>query len=467
MKKQNAPKRPSSQEPVGITRITVSGYKSIAQEKSIEIRPLTILAGANSSGKSSIMQPLLLLKQTLEASYDPGALRLDGPNVKFTSADQLLSGVGKGKRAENFLVGIELYTVNTRETSPKKATFKISFGKSPQRGFDVRRMTYADKRVEVPLRPGMSEEEILLLLPGLKYDLEWMDQISETFSTALEIPKGLSKSGHPELVVNHERCFLRLDPEFHTERHFPPASSILAPHIRQVIHLPGLRGTPERTYPVTAAGPTFSGTFENYTATLIAQWQVSNHTEKLNELSGDLEKLGLTWKVTAKPINDTQVEIQVGRLTSALRHGARDLVNVADVGFGVSQTLPVLVALHAARPGQLVYLEQPEIHLHPRAQSAMAQVLADAAKRGVRVVAETHSDLLLLGIQTMVAKGELSPELVKLHWFSRREDGVTEVTSTDLDETGSFGNWPEDFGEVALEAKSRYLDATDLLQTRH
>ena len=68
----------------GITRITVSGSKSLRDESSIEVRPLTILAGANSSGKSSIMQPLLLMKQTLESSYDPGALRLDGSNVEFT-----------------------------------------------------------------------------------------------------------------------------------------------------------------------------------------------------------------------------------------------------------------------------------------------------------------------------------------------------------------------------------------------
>src|ERR1700739_1615849 len=77
---------------IPITHITVGGFKSIAQEQSIEIAPLTILAGANSSGKSSIMQPLLLLKQTLDAPYDPGSLKIDGENVKFTSADQFLSG---------------------------------------------------------------------------------------------------------------------------------------------------------------------------------------------------------------------------------------------------------------------------------------------------------------------------------------------------------------------------------------
>src|SRR5271155_132525 len=75
----------------GITRIAVEGFKSISKKQSIDIAPLTILAGANSSGKSSIMQPLLMLKQTLEATYDPGPLKIDGPNVRFTSTDEFLS----------------------------------------------------------------------------------------------------------------------------------------------------------------------------------------------------------------------------------------------------------------------------------------------------------------------------------------------------------------------------------------
>ena len=140
------------------------------------------------------------------------------------------------------------------------------------------------------------------------------------------------------------------------------------------------------------------------------------------------------------------------------------MVSIADVGLGVSQVLPVLVALIAAEPGQLVYLEQPELHLHPRAQVALAQVLADAAKRGVRVVVETHSSLLLLGFQTLVAEGDLSPELVKLHWFTRREDGVTEVNSADLDEAGAYGEWPEDFDDVDLKTQSRYLNAVDRIR---
>lgn len=80
----------------GITRIAVEGFKSIAKRQEIEIAPLTILAGANSSGKSAMMQPLLMLKQTLEATYDPGPLKIDGPNVAFTSSDQFLSTKEQG-----------------------------------------------------------------------------------------------------------------------------------------------------------------------------------------------------------------------------------------------------------------------------------------------------------------------------------------------------------------------------------
>jgi AAA domain, putative AbiEii toxin, Type IV TA system len=457
----------------GIKRITVSGYKSISQEQSVEIRPLTLLAGANSSGKSSIVQPLLLLKQTLDATYDPGALLLNGPNVKFTSFDQLLSNVGKGKRAQSFFVGAEATFHQERMLgvlTPVDASIRIGFGKQPEGGFDVQQMTYNDddQEEQINLRPGMSEEDIASVYPK--------DIREELRKELRKRASGVAKStAAPLLIIGRERCYLRVEdsPESPTNlilfpfSVFPPASEYFSPFIRQILHLPGLRGNPERTYPVTAVGAVFPGTFENYTASIIARWQMEKKGDKIAQLSSDLEKLGLTWKVAAKRINDTQVELQVGRRATAGRDGSRDMVNIADVGFGVSQTLPVLVALHAAKPGQLVYLEQPEIHLHPRAQTAMAQVLADAAKRGVRVVAETHSSLLLLGVQTLVAEGELPPELVKLHWFTRDEDGATTVRSADLDEAGAFGDWPEDFAEVELAAESRYLDAAEARQQIH
>jgi predicted ATPase len=109
----------------------------------------------------------------------------------------------------------------------------------------------------------------------------------------------------------------------------------------------------------------------------------------------------------------------------------------------------------------MVYIEQPEIHLHPRAQVKLAGILADAAKRGVRVVAETHSSLLLRAVQTLVAKAELSADLVRLHWFSRDSAGATQVKSVVPDKNGAFGDWPEDFGDVNLQSEKDYLDAVE------
>jgi hypothetical protein len=287
----------------------------------------------------------------------------------------------------------------------------------------------------------------------------FIDLLSKTRKTGLE------------WVVVRDRCFLGL--EFRVRRASDDelrGGASLAGDVRQrlreLIHLPGLRGNPERTYPVTAVGDSFPGTFEHYVASLVAHWEAKSDRQALDDASKHLQQLGLTWKVTATPINDTQVELRVGRMVQAARGGTWDLVNVADVGFGVSQALPVVVALVVARPGQLVYLEQPELHLHPRAQTAMAEVLAAAARRGVRVVAETHSHLLLLGIQTLVAEGKLAPELVKLHWFRRDDDGATRVNSAELDESGAFGDWPEDFAEVSLQAESRYLDAVEARHQR-
>jgi predicted ATPase len=180
----------------------------------------------------------------------------------------------------------------------------------------------------------------------------------------------------------------------------------------------------------------------------------------LKGLANDLKSLGLTWKISAKSIQDTEVELRVGRL-SHQESDVDDMVNIADVGLAMSQVLPVLVALRAASPGQFVFIEQPELHLHPSAQIQLAAILANAANAGVQVVVETHSSLLLLGIQTLIAEDKLSPKEVKLHWFTRDGAGATRITSANVDKRGAFGDWPEDFGNISLEAEHRYLTASE------
>lgn len=431
----------------GITAISVSGFKALRDKSSIDIRPLTILAGANSSGKSSIIQPLLLLKQTLEASYDPGPLLLDGPNVRFTSIKQLLAKLPHGKTADRFMVGLEVDGDNS---------FELTFARSANKSLQIDSMTVRSDNRRSSIRANMSSEQLVQELPA-------------SAEKIVESMRGSEKEQCFRLMVQRERCFLtitltRSSTEGNDEPDFvlrvTGSNAAFESHIRKLIHVPGLRGNPERTYKTTAIGNQFPGTFENYVASVVSHWK-STQDERLSLLGQALETLGLTWKVDARQVDDTQVELLVGRLPHALRAGAQDLVSVADVGFGTSQTLPVLVALLTAEEGQLVILEQPEIHLHPRAQAAMAQVLIDAANRGVRVIAETHSALLLLAVQSLIAEGVIAPENVKLHWFERGPDGVTQITSRDLDKAGTFGDWPEDFGKVAMETEMRYLNASE------
>ena len=92
----------------------------------------------------------------------------------------------------------------------------------------------------------------------------------------------------------------------------------------------------------------------------------------------------------------------------------------------------------------------------------MARLLVNAANRGVRVVAETHSSLILLAVQTLVAQGVVVPDLIGLNWFVRNQKtGVTRIETAELDAAGRFGDWPEDFDEVAMKAESAYLSAAE------
>jgi len=438
-------KKQSAESPAeAITSLSVTGFKSLNRETTLDVRPLTILAGANSSGKSSMIQPFLLMKQTLEAQYDPGPLKLDGPNVRFTLAEQLFSRVDEG-RAESL----------NFKTQAGDEWLAVEFAEKQGGGFELSEMILSG----IPFRLEMSGAEVKKQLK--KHNERQPDTDFKRLYNRSVIQSDF------EFRLIRNRCFLEANGNKFVEPAMRSLSDLLAPYVRQLsnflhflIHVPGLRGNPERIYQKTAIGMTFPGTFEHYVASLISHWKVEKDN-RLNMLSQELIEMGLTWKIDAQPVDDTRVELQVGRLVHPRQGGARDLVSIADVGFGVSQVLPVLVALIVAEPGQLVYIEQPEIHLHPRAQVALAGILADAAKRGVRVIVETHSQLLLLGVQTLVAEGKLPPESVGLNWFQRQADGSSTMIPAELDESGAFGDWPEDFADVELEAENRYLSAAE------
>lgn len=429
-----------------INRIAIQGYKSIADRCSIDLGYLTVLAGANSSGKSSLLQPLLILKQTLESQFDPGSLLINGGSVKMTSVSQIQPRIPDSRKTSDLIIELGL-------SSGRFVRLKFSMAQM-KRGVKIIESDYLitleDK--EICLKKGLSRQDLLNLI---RQQLK-----NHPLAALLNI---YEESADNPLI--EKSCFLDLAL---SGNGFSVPFSLFdqyAKEIRRIIHVPGIRGNPERMYQKTAIGPEFTGIFDKYVASIILAWKTEKKAE-FKRLSQDLAELGLTWKIDAKQVDDSQLELLVGRCpahnpSSNQNPKAGDTVNIADVGFGVSQVLPVLVALLVAEPGQLVYIEQPEIHLHPKAQVTLANLLVRAAKRHVRVVLETHSSILLLAIQALVAEGQLLPIDTRLHWVTRNAEGATEVNSTQLDEIGAFGDWPEDFADTWLTLEDRYLSAVE------
>ena len=438
------------------TKVYLRRYKSFRNEQYLPIRQLTILAGANSSGKSSVVQPLLLFKQTLLSNSDPGALRLDGPNVVFSRSEQMFWRA-PGEESEEFEIGVEAQFPGSNELSVR-STFQRRKRPRGLPSLDIRRTVWRGKGYEIEISRETSKEEITKFLEHLP---GYLKKITSQFL----VEEGTTTTkGDVQFSVERQRCFLEIVGRFQRVEifRFPVKAAFLEMNLRSVIHVPGLRGNPERSYPVRAVGKEFPGLFQDYVASLIARWQ-RRKSEQWRMLNDALGRMKLTWKVRAYQRSDTEVELQVGRTVRGRRGGAKDLVNIADVGFGLSQSLPVLVALIAAEPGQTVYLEQPEIHLHPEAQVALADVISEAVKRGVQVVVETHSHLLLMAFQRSIAKGSLVPEHAILHWFERDDKGVTKVSSTLFTEDGSYEKTdiPVDFADVSLKLMREYLEAAN------
>ena len=119
-----------------------------------------------------------------------------------------------------------------------------------------------------------------------------------------------------------------------------------------------------------------------------------------------------------------------------------------NVGFGITYTLPIILAVLASPPGTLILVENPEAHLHPRGQAKMGELLALAGSCGIQVVIETHSDHVLNGIRLAVHGGKIKPENVQLHYFQRQEkqgQAFTKVVSPRIDRNGRIDRWPDGF----------------------
>lgn len=437
-------------------RLSVEGYKSLNNRGSINVNGLSIIAGANSSGKSSFMQPYLILKQTIEKNTDGQSLVINGENTNLTESHQLLC---KKKDSDEFSIYIE-YSENKKRktlTDESKATFKYN----KKLGFIIEESSLKNKKTTLTLNRNMPQKEIDKLVSSLKETDGEFSDLYEKFS---------SDTFQLNHLIKKDSTFLSLGIEnkiFAVERRnltfgfeFTPNSQ-LQEFAENLIHIPGIRSIPERQYRLEQYNNKFQGRFDKYTATIIYNWCVSEKDKeqaKLKKLKELISYLDLASNISTKKINEVQVSIEISRFKST---DVDDLVNLSDVGFGLSQVLPILVSLIESNKENIIYIEQPEIHLHPKAQFKLAKIFCDFVKDGKKVIVETHSSIFIRGLQIEVAEGNLSSGLFSLNWFTQDEDGYTNISEATLDKNGAFGDWPSDFDEIYLDAEGRYLDAVE------
>jgi predicted ATPase len=166
----------------------------------------------------------------------------------------------------------------------------------------------------------------------------------------------------------------------------------------------------------------------------------------LDQVAGWLQQLSPGARLSTTFLGGTDEVLLQFTFAGKYRESSSNPYRPTNVGFGLTYSLPILVACLAAKEGALLLLENPEAHLHPRGQAALGELIARSASDGVQIIVETHSDHLLNGIRLAVKRKVLPCQDVLLHYFSRSvETGEAAVQSPAIFENGRLSNWPEGF----------------------
>lgn len=429
-------------------RIELEDFKAF-HHLSIRVAPLTLLVGENNSGKSSVLAALKLLAQTLESEDKRIPLVLNGPYGDFGAFRDVVHGHHRGRPMR---VGVTVDGLQSGSSPSSRPTFAIDleFKHRMKRRETILRSVRMKRNgrpllaVAAPIEGG---SHLLTEIRG------WTVPDSARSVTRRE---SLRMTNYlPRLVEQHldrpteSATILEVRERVADARSAARnAYRALGQTLQNVTFLGAMRSPPERTYVhsgVAGRGvrPDGSGWANVLALDEGKRRPESEIVQAWVRNAGIAERIGVEW------ISDRHYEITVSHPESG------EVSNVADVGQGTSQVLPVLVAASQLRSRETFVVEEPEIHLHPRAQAALADVFVELALNGNQCFVETHSEYLILRVQQAVAHGRLSPSDVIIHYVGAMGEEKV-VTPVSLDSNGVLEDvLPNGFFPQRLEEARR------------
>ena len=360
--------------------LSFTNYKAFADQTTIRLAPITLLYGENHAGKSAIARFPIWLSDSI-AGRTRAAFKLDAPVLRGAGFQDILC---KQSESQTLQLGLEwddlTFSASYRDVGNRVRATNFEFA-SPHEGANMQWKL------------------------GTENDYE--DSSGSTHAIEFEGPLPAGDSGALERLANEAR--------------------VLA---SDVLWLEANRISVPREEPAPKVMPaTLGSKGERAVAACVEDDSLRRLTSTWYE-----QHFSLEFSITRVA---NHVRPGLGRLSSP------HIVDLPDCGEGFSQILPVVVAVSQARlrrGPRILCFEHPELHLHPDAQSAVADLFKEAVEEPtIRILTETHSENLLLGLLLMVAKGELSRESLAVYRVRQRSDGTSVADEIEIDGLGRLG----------------------------
>jgi type I restriction-modification system DNA methylase subunit len=482
-----------------LTELRVGGYKSFGEEQRVPLAPITLIYGPNSSGKSSLIQSLLLLKQSIDADtlVTQGGLVDAGSFVgalhRHDASQTLSLGITYGALDEwqapegipdpSLLRSIDIVFQADPLGQARQRDVRYRFGAYElllrRTGKDADGAGFVTRVNDLePILRGIDTGTLLYpyhFPPGLKVDTRprlVVPGVEQKATAGARVAKQLRQAGITTLSVEAdgllagrpEQTIEVLTERFAGSRAPGRMTTVvrrgltltagMGYEVRLLLkgigYLGPLRSAPERFHNRT---PSQRGSGSGGSHFAMYLFDNSSEVEKVNEW---LANLGVPYALQVVPVGAIGSDHVVGDLVAVILTDLRSGVEVspADVGFGISQVLPIVVEA-IARQRSVICVEQPEIHLHPALQAQLADLLIESTAeegRANQFLVETHSEHLVLRLQRRIREGSLRSDRVNVIYVDQDEGGTTRCSVLRLDEHGDFlDQWPHGFFDERLD----------------